>query len=151
PQLRRHTITRGMRTRKSWPRPRRVERGTAHMLILRGHEGPVRCLVYSPDGRLLASGSDDGKVKLWHLHTLQEGRTLTVNRLEDWVHSMTCAPDGTMLAAGDWNGWIRLWYFNSDGHLLRGGKGRLVPGVRRYVPWSMTFSPNCLSLAVGRC
>jgi WD40 repeat protein len=33
--------------------------------ILRGHEGGIRAVAYSPDGRLIASGSDDSTVLVW--------------------------------------------------------------------------------------
>ncbi|HMF12028.1 MAG TPA: hypothetical protein VKE94_06965, partial [Gemmataceae bacterium] len=102
------------------------------MLILRGHTGPVRCLAYSPDSRTLASGNDDGKIKLWYLPSGRQRRTLTVAHSydypsrKDWVRAVAFTPDGKTLAAGDWNGCIRLWGFNSDSWFLRAGEGKFI-------------------------
>jgi WD40 repeat protein len=42
---------------------------------LKGHTGNVRCLSLSPDGRTLASGSDDRTIKLWDLASLLKSET----------------------------------------------------------------------------
>jgi WD40 repeat protein len=31
----------------------------------RGHDGPVFSVAFNPDGKMLASGGQDGAVKLW--------------------------------------------------------------------------------------
>ncbi|WP_318699320.1 MULTISPECIES: WD40 repeat domain-containing protein [unclassified Roseofilum] len=72
-----------------------------------GHQGPVYSVSYSPDGKTLASGGSDGKIKLWNLETGAKITTLTGH--QKLVSSLSYSPDGKTLASGSSDGTIKLW------------------------------------------
>ncbi|MER7794601.1 hypothetical protein [Streptomyces sp. NPDC097640] len=71
---------------------------------LAGHAETVRTLAFSPDGRTLATGSEDGSVRLWEAATGKLRTTLTGR-----VQVLAFSPDGRTLAAGSADGQVRLW------------------------------------------
>jgi WD40 repeat protein len=76
--------------------------------IYRDHSGTVRSLAWSPDGKSLASGSDDNTVQIWDatkLTTLYtyHGHAARVNAVA-WS-----PPDGNYLASADQNGMVQIW------------------------------------------
>jgi WD40 repeat protein len=60
-----------------------------------GHKQPVWAIAFAPDGRTLASSSDDGTVKLWNLATRQE--LLSIRKPGVTARRLLFSPDGRML------------------------------------------------------
>ena len=75
--------------------------------VLSGHVDWVKCLIFSSDGRLLVSGSDDRTVKLWDVQT--GGVIKTFHGLNRQVGSVSISGDCTRIASGSYHGEICIW------------------------------------------
>ena len=74
---------------------------------LEGHTGSVLAVAFAPDGKVLASCSRDGTVKLWDAATGKAQRTLTEH--DGDVYAVAFSPKGDLLASGGRDKDIRLW------------------------------------------
>ena len=67
----------------------------------------VHSIAFSPDGKTLASGSDNG-VTLWNLIS-GKWRTTLAKEFSDRYRSIVFSPNGDLLASGSLDGFVRLW------------------------------------------
>jgi WD40 repeat protein len=107
---------------------------------LTGHADRVDSVVFSPNGRILVSGSEDKTIKLWDAASGQAIRTLTGHT--GAVNFVAFSPDGQKLASASDDHTIKLWDAVS-------GQGlRTLTGHNAEVE-AVAFSPNEKMLASG--
>lgn len=100
----------------------------------------VHSVVFSPDGKMLASGNWDGAVHLWDVASGQVLRTLTAHT--DFVSSVAFSPDGKILASGSLDGTVVLWDVAT-------GQTRHSLSAHTDSVESVAFSPDGKTLASG--
>ncbi len=84
-----------------------MDRPTNSLLHCRGTQATVSCVAWSPDSKLLASGSLDKMVHLWDGSTYQQLATLQGHT--DSVNCVAWSANGKLLASGSEDETVRLW------------------------------------------
>jgi WD40 repeat protein len=81
--------------------------------ILKGHRDSITSISFSPDGKTIATGSNDGTVKLWSATTYQQLISTLTPQQTRAIGSVLFSPDGKTLAVGDYEGTLRFLYAGS--------------------------------------
>ncbi len=105
-----------------------------------GHTDEVNCVVFSPDGKMLASASFDNTIKLWNVKSGRRIRTLKGHNME--VSSVSFSPNGNILASASYDSTIKLWDVKS-GQEIRTLKGH------KWAVNSVSFRPDGKIIASG--
>lgn len=72
-----------------------------------GHDAPVVCLAFSPDGSLLASGAVDGSIRVWRV---VDGREVAAfSGHEGKILALSFSPDLRTLWSGSADRTLRIW------------------------------------------
>ena len=109
-------------------------------MTLAGHKRRVTSIAFSPDGNLLATGSDDKTVKLWETRT--GGLVKTLTGPQGGVYDLKFSPDGRLLASLSHDKKPRVWDVPA-GRLratLLGHKGTV---------YNLGFSPDGHTIVTG--
>ena len=85
---------------------------------LAGHSREAWTVDFSPDGHTLASGGDDGTLKLWNMDTAEERVTLDGHPFT--VVDARFSPSGERIASLCLNGSLRVWNIDKSSHTPTG-------------------------------
>jgi WD40 repeat protein len=101
------------------------------------HQNLVGAVAVSPDGRIVATASDDMSVRIWDPTSSQEPVVL---KRHDLVSAIAFSPDGRFVATASFDGTARVWDTTSQQERAFNHDG---------VVRAVGFSPDGLALATG--
>ena len=106
--------------------------------ILQGHTDSIWSIAFSPDSKIIVSGSSDRTVKLWDSQTGQCLKTFVEHTRP--ILSVTFSPDGKIIASCGGHSIIKLW------DVVTGECNRTI---KEQASYTIAFSPNGYLLASG--
>src|SRR5207237_108071 len=106
-----------------------------------GHSDNVDTLAWSPDGKRIASGSDDETVQVWNAFDGKKANTHSGPAKEWWdwgrraVHALAWSPDSQYIASGGTDGTVQIWRA-TDGKQILTYKGHSGGETVNAIAWS---------------
>jgi len=109
---------------------------------LKGHDGEVYSVAFSPDGRKIVSGSSDATIRLWDAAT---GRQIGAPLTGHWgtISSVAFSPDGSRIVSGGNDATIRKWDASTGQQI-----GASITGHKGLIS-SVVFSPDGRRIVSG--
>ena len=107
-------------------------------LTLKGHTDKVNALAFTRDGKMLASGSDDGTIQLWDISIGLPTRSLPAGK----TGALAFSSDGKILASANSTDSIQLW------DVATGRQWTSLKSENGYIT-VLTFSTDGKTLASG--
>lgn len=118
--------------------------------IYSNHKGSVDTVAWSPNGKLIASGGNDGTVQVWDANT--GNNILTYRGHKGKVSALAWSPDSQQIASGGSDGTVQV-FFSNTGTLVYPPVNELsyVDGSKSTSPiTALAWSPNGQYIAFAR-
>jgi WD40 repeat protein len=100
--------------------------------VLTGHTAAVLNCAFSPDGRTLATKSDDRTIKFWNMATFREVASIPLDYTGNIQGSfLAFSPDGQILTAHDGGPGLRCWRASSLAEIDTAAAKEMVESKQR--------------------
>ncbi len=132
-------------------RPAQIPARPPEITVLPAYPGGVSALLFSPDGRTLASGYDNGEVVLWDAaDPARVTHIATLTGQAGDITALSFSPDGHLLASANDDGTVALWDIAGPARITHLATLSLPPPASPVQPGpdvALSFSPDGQLLA----
>ena len=108
--------------------------------IIGGHTERINSTAFSPDGKYIATASDDKTIRIWDAETHKMLRIIRGHTLQ--VSTAIFSPDGYYIVSASRDQTVRVWDVKS-------GKQICILDTFEYQPTSVDFSPDGKHIAIS--